>query len=107
MLGDVIAERFRQTREAPRLAVGSVGFVPGLAGRFSDVFDLLPRLAACNRDSFGEEVGVRPGNPAPREEPAQRQPGVMPGALRGEVPREERSRRRPRTVASSVPRRPA
>jgi hypothetical protein len=72
MLCDVIPEGLCESREPARLAAGSVGFVPSFPGRFPDVFDFLPRLAACDRDGLGEQFRVRAAKPASGKESAKR-----------------------------------
>jgi hypothetical protein len=58
MLCDIIPKTFRESWKSPGFAAWPAGFVPTLTGRFSDVFDFLPRLAACGRDGFGEKLGI-------------------------------------------------
>jgi hypothetical protein len=90
MLGDVLSKRFGEDRESPRLAAFPMALVPRIARRLSDVFDFLPRLAACDRDGFGKQFRVRPVQPASKEKSAECHSGVMPGAFRREVGRKER-----------------
>ncbi len=69
---DVIPEGLCESRKPARPAAWAAGFIPCLPGRFSDVFDFLNRLAACDRDGLGEEFRVRAAKPASGEKPAER-----------------------------------
>ena len=58
MLCDVLSKGLGEDRKTTRLAA-PVPLIPRIARRLSEVFDFLPRLAACDRGGFGEEFGFR------------------------------------------------